>query len=645
MCGILGFFDTEQNRDRPAMHEIGRAMGRALAHRGPDGEGLWQDPDAPLLLGHRRLSILDLSPEGHQPMESRDGRYVIVFNGEIYNYRDLQAELEQEGAKFRGRSDTEVMLAAFERWGINLALQKLNGMFAFALWDKKERTLHLVRDRLGKKPLYAGWAGKSLVFASELKAFRVHPDFRPEIDRGAVALYMRFAFIPAPYSIYGQVWQLLPGTRLALKLDEVKAGKDLSVPMEPYWSPAEAVMQARNRPPPRYEEEAVADFESLLKDCVRERMVSDVPLGAFLSGGLDSTAVVALMQQFSPQPVKTFCVGFREAGFDEAAHARAVAKHLGTEHHEMYLSARDAMDVIPKIPDMFDEPFADASQIPTYMVAHFARRHVTVALSGDGGDEMLGGYTRYLVAPQMWKRIGWMPLPVRKAMSAAFCAMPVRALNRLAPQHPRFGEKLHKTAEFMAMDDVQEAYATLAGHWLRPENLVLGSKERPVPLHNPSWQPAGLNFAEQLIYNDTICYLPNDILTKVDRATMAVSLEARAPLLDRRIFEYVWTLPLSMKIRDGQGKWLLRQALKKYVPADMFDRPKQGFSVPVGEWLAGPLRDWAESLLNEGRLRQEGFLDPAMARLAWADHLEGRGSHPYRLWNILMFQSWLQRWR
>jgi len=643
MCGILGFFETGQKRARQDMQNIGRAMAATLAHRGPDDEGLWQDPDAPLLLGQRRLAIIDLSPEGHQPMESHSGRYVIVFNGEIYNFPVLKKELENAGIKFRGRSDTEVMLAAFDVWGINRALQKISGMFAFALWDKREKQIHFARDRLGKKPLYVGWAGDVLVFGSELKALHAHPDFKPQISRDVLALYMRYANVPAPYSIYDGVWQMLPGMRMTLRMDDMQAGAPLIEKMEPYWAPAEKVMEARQQTPPT-EAQAIAAFEDILRSSVEQRMLSDVPLGAFLSGGIDSSAIVALMQSLSSRPVKTFTIGFHEAGFDEAAYARDVAAHLGTEHHELYLSSRDVLDVIPKLSEISDEPFADESQIPTYMISRLAREHVTVALSGDGGDEMLGGYTRHLYAPKIWKAAGWLPLPLRRMLSGGMHALPTEMLGRLAPRTPHFGEKLHKAGEFLSQDSSQTAYETLAGMWLNPEALVPGAQEPQMPLHQEAWQPQGLNFTEQLIYNDTICYLPNDILTKVDRASMAVSLEVRAPLLDQRVFEYAWSLPLDMKIRNKQGKWLLRQVLKKYVPSEMFERPKQGFSVPVGAWLTGPLRDWAEALLNEGRLRQDGFLDAQMVRQTWAEHLAGRGNHACRLWNVLMFQNWLQRW-
>jgi asparagine synthase (glutamine-hydrolysing) len=627
------------------MQNIGRAMAGALSHRGPDGEGLWQDPDIPLLLGHRRLAILDLSPDGAQPMESFSGRYVIAFNGEVYNFRELRKELEGGEIKFRGRSDTEVMLAAFDVWGVNRALQKFDGMFAFVLWDRKDRVLHFARDRLGKKPLYIGWAGRSLVFGSELKALRAHPDFQADVNRDVLVSYMRFACVQAPYSIYKNVWQLQPGMRMTLEAALLRPGEDLSVRMESYWSPAEKIAEAKARPVTS-EEQAIAEFEDILKTCVQQRMISDVPLGAFLSGGLDSSTIVALMQQSSPRPVKTFCIGFHEAGFDEAAYARDVAAHLGTEHHELYLTGQDALDVIPKLPDIYDEPFADASQIPTYMVSRFAREHVTVALSGDGGDEMLGGYVRHLVVPEMWKRAGWMPPALRRMAAKGIASLPPATINKFVPGKPRFGERLHKAAEFLAMDDAQAVYKTLAGLWLDPEGVVQGAKEtRPVSLEDPVWRAQGLNFAEQLIYNDTVSYLPHDILTKVDRATMAVSLEARAPLLDRRVFEYVWRLPISMKIRKGRGKWLLRQVLGKYVPPEMFERPKQGFTVPIGEWLCGPLRDWAEDLLDEKRLQGDGYLDAGVIRSAWVEHLAGRGNHAYRLWNVLMFQSWHQRWR
>ena len=644
MCGILGFFDTAGKFHGAAAKAAGAAMARSIAHRGPDDEGLWQDPDVPLLFGHRRLSILDLSPLGHQPMASQSGRYVITFNGEIYNFQALQKDLQELGVSFRGRSDTEVMLAAFEQWGVNQALQKMDGMFAFVLWDRKERHLHFVRDRLGKKPLYIGWAGAALIFASELKALRAFPGFRPSVNRDALALYMRYACVPAPHSIYGGVWQIPPGCRLTVDTARLTPGTNLAPLMEPYWQLAKIVEAARGAATPVTDAQAVESFEGLLKDCVRERMISDVPLGALLSGGLDSSVVVALMQLQASRPVKTYTIGFREHGFDEAGPARAVAAHLGTEHHELYVGPKEALDIIPRLPDIYDEPFADESQIPTFIVSRFARQDVTVALSGDGGDELLGGYTRHLIGEKLWRQVGWLPGFARRGLGAGIKMIGTGGWDKLRPAHPRFGEKLYKAADLLGAPGFDDAYKNLASRWEDTAALVPGSHDVVIPLNDPAWRPQGLVFAERLMFSDTLSYLPNDILVKVDRASMAVGLEARAPLLDRRLFEYAWRLPLRMKIRDGKGKWLLRQVLARHMPVELFDRPKQGFSVPVGAWLQGPLKDWAADLLDDRSLRQQGYLNADMVRDVWNGFNAGNPHNAYRLWTVLMFQSWLRRW-
>ncbi len=645
MCGITGFFETRPKRDRPSIHAVGQAMSAALSKRGPDDEGGWQDPALPLFLGHRRLLIIDLSSAGHQPMESSSARYVISYNGEIYNFQELMKELEAAGVAFRGRSDTEVMLAAFEQWGVNRALPKLNGMFAFALWDRQELMLHLIRDPLGKKPLYAGWAGDNIVFGSELKALRAHPDFAPRINRQALTLYMRYACVPAPFSIYEGVWQLPAGCRMTLNLRGINPGADLATLIEPWWHHPRIVAEARQHRHDLGDAETVREFEKLLGEAVKSRMVSDVPLGAFLSGGIDSSAVVAMMQQSSPRPVKTFCIGFEEQGFDEASHAKKIAAHLGTDHHELYLKPQDALDIIPQLPEIYDEPFADVSQIPACAVSRFAREHVTVALTGDGGDEMLGGYLRHYTAPSLWKRVGWLPAPVRKMMAAGITAVSADRWDRFVRAQPQFGERFYKIAELLPLRGPEEIYRRLVSHWPDPAALVVNGTEPQIPLLDPSWQPQGLSFAERMMYGDALSYLPNDVLVKVDRASMAFSLEARAPLLDRRIFDYVWSLPLKYKIRDGQGKWLLRRVLSRHVPDDLFARPKQGFTVPAGEWLRGPLKDWAEDLLSEKRLRGEGFLDPQAVRAVWREHLSGKGRHAHKLWTVLMFENWRGRWQ
>ena len=584
MCGFTGFYAPRSSKTRSELHVTGRKMTTALAHRGPDSAGLWQDPDIALLLGHQRLAILDLTPGGQQPMASSSERYMIAYNGEIYNYATIQRELEQTGIKFQGRSDTEVILAAIEQWGLNLTLQKINGMFAITLWDRKERKLHFVRDRLGKKPLYIGWAGSTLVFGSELKALREHPDFEPRVNRDVTALYMRYGFIPAPHCIYENVWSLPAGFRLMIDTEALHGPVDLSTMIEPYWHHLRALEDSQRQRINKPESAIVTEFEALLTTCIRERMISDVPLGAFLSGGIDSSSVVALMQKISSRAIQTYSIGFEEAGFDEAAYAAKVAAHLGTDHHELYVSAQDALDTIPLMPDIYDEPFADISGIPTYLVSKFARHDVTVALSGDGGDEMLGGYSRHVIAPKIASRMRLMPRPVRRVMASALGAIPVQKWDSLAQNLPQMGSAVHKAASILSLNTQEEIYNRLLSQW--PEPPVPGAAHLRTLQDTPEWQPEDLSFPEKMMYWDALVYLPGDILTKVDRASMAVGLEARAPLLDRRIYEYAWRLPESMKIRNGKGKYLLREVLARHLPRNLFDRPKQGFSVPVGDCCA-----------------------------------------------------------
>jgi asparagine synthase (glutamine-hydrolysing) len=644
MCGIAGIYDLDKTLSREALDNVLKTMTDAISHRGPDAGGYWQDSHVPMALGHRRLSIIDLSADGAQPMASQNGRYEIVFNGEIYNFLALRKDLENEGAVFKGRSDTEVMLAAFEVWGINRALQRLNGMFAFALWDREKRQLHLVRDRLGKKPLYIGWAGKNFVFASELKAFRAHPDFKPVVNRNALALYMRFGCVPSPHTIYEGVWQMPPGTRITLVFDLLSVGDDLAKDCQPYWNPPRVVEEACHNPLRGSDIELTNQFEDLLKNCVQDRMVSDVPLGAFLSGGIDSSTIVALMQAQSSQRIKTFCIGFNEKGYDEAAAAQAVARHLGTDHSEIILGPQEAQAIIPQLPDMYDEPFADSSQIPTYLVSKFARENVTVALSGDGGDEMLGGYVRHQAIPKLWNRVGWWPQPIRQFTAERIHAIPMDKWDRLVSKRPQFGEKIYKVADILPLKNMEDIYVHVMSRWSDPTAIVKDSREPLIPLHDPAMLPRDLTFTERMLYGDAISYLPNDVLVKVDRASMAVALETRAPLLDYRVFEFCWRLPVDARIRHGQGKWLLRQVLSRHVPDHLFDRSKQGFAAPIGDWLRGPLQDWAHELLRPARLEQEGYLNPAPITAAWHEHLDGKGNHAHRLWTVLMFQSWLERW-
>lgn len=639
MCGFTGFYALKADRTRAELHVIGDKMAKIIAHRGPDGSDLWQDPDLPLVLAHRRLSIIDLSEDGAQPMCSASERYVILYNGEVYNYLDLKRELEDRGVSFRGRSDTEVILATIEQWGLNQALQKLNGMFAFVLWDRKDGLLHFARDALGKKPLYVGWAGRYLVFGSELKALRKHPDFMAQLNPEAMRGFLSLGYVEAPFCIYKDVWQLPPGHRMTLDLSHLKPGANLAAEMKAFWSAASKLEDARASTVNKDEDIIVQDFEDLLTLCVSERLVSDVPLGAFLSGGIDSSSIVALMQKISTQPIKTYSIGFESAGYDEAPHAKMIADHLGTDHHEHYCSAQDALDVIAQLPDIYDEPFADISAIPTYLVSRFARQDVTVVLSGDGGDEMLGGYSRHVQGPKIWNKMKMMPRIMRVGLSSVIQNVPVNQLDSLNRKHPQLGAKLHKAASIMSLNTQDDIYRQLLSKW--PSLPTLGQDRFQKALGLPK---TDLSMAEKMMFWDAVGYLPNDILTKVDRASMAVSLEARAPLLDKRIYEYVWRLPENVKIKNGQGKWLLRQVLKRHVPAKLFERPKQGFNIPVGEWLRGPLKGWADGLLDEKTLQDQGFLDAQIIRDTWHAHLNGHGHHGDALWTILMFQAWQQRW-
>lgn len=646
MCGLTGFYDVKGQHRRSDQQAIVQKMTQTLLHRGPDQGDVWQDSDVALALGHRRLSIMDLTDTGRQPMASPSGRFMTVFNGEIYNVLSLRAELEALDITFRGHSDTEVMLAGFDQWGINQTLQKINGMFAIVLWDRKDRMLHFMRDRLGKKPLYIGWAGQSLVFGSELKALRAHPDYTQQINRQAAALYFRYAYVPAPYCIDKGVWQLPPGYSLSIPCVEggcPDAGTDLSALMIPYWNAANIAQDAKKLAVQTGSEgEVIQGFETLLKDCVRDRLISDVPLGAFLSGGIDSSTIVALMQEQQSQPVKTYSIGFDEDGFDEAAYARKVAAHLGTDHQELYVGEKDALDIIPDLPSMYDEPFADISAIPTALVSRFARQSVTVALSGDGGDEMLGGYNRHVEAPRLWSKLSKLPLPLRRGLAAGLESVPEGVWNRIVPFRPQAGTAVHKLAGLMVQNNHRGVYDALCSQW--QTSPVLDAPQAALLMDKDEFSLQGFDFAEEMMVWDVLSYLPGDILTKVDRASMDCALEVRAPLLDPRIYDYVWQLPLPYKIRGGTGKWLLRRVLEKYIPAHLFQRPKQGFSMPVGQWLRGDLRDWAEDLLSTQNLQSHAILNEDIVQRTWQAHLDGQGSHATRLWTALMFQAWVKKW-
>lgn len=644
MCGLTGIFDVDAATGVAPLTAAVERMTETLRHRGPDDGAVWVDAAAGIALGHRRLSIIDLSPLGRQPMHSADGRYVIAFNGEVYNFRALRAELEALGHGFRGHSDTEVMLAAITQWGLEGAVGRFIGMFAFALWDRRERDLALVRDRLGIKPMYYGRAGSFVLFGSELKALRAHPALRPEIDRDALAGFMRTNYVPTPLSIYVGISKLPPGTIVRLRAGGVDA--------EPvaYWSAREVALRGLRDPLRATPEEATEELDALLRDAVKLRLESDVPLGAFLSGGIDSSTIVALMQATSGRAVKTFTIGFHEGNYDEAAHAKAVARHLGSEHTELYVQPADALALIPRIPDWYDEPFADSSQLPTYLVSEMTRRHVTVALSGDGGDELFAGYDRYVWTRSIWSVVGKMPVAWRRKLAGLltrFSPETIDAVARWIPARVRPMRPSHRSrslARTLHLDTIDDVYRRLVSHWEEPDRLVAGGHEPRNALWDATLASDIPQFIPRAQLLDLVTYLPDDILTKVDRASMAVGLEARVPLLDHRVVELAWRVPLPLKIRNGRRKWLLREVLHRHVPSELVERPKMGFGIPIDSWLRGPLRDWAESLLGERSLREQGFLDARMVREAWNDHLTGRADRHYALWNVLMFQAWKERW-
>jgi asparagine synthase (glutamine-hydrolysing) len=645
MCGITGFFHAQQQMSNDEMGNIVQKMCQSLIHRGPDDSGIWIDSENTIALGHRRLAIIDISPLGHQPMVSPDGRYVIVFNGEIYNFLELKNKLERLGHNFRGDSDTEVMLASFCQWGVELAVKQFNGMFAFGLWDQQERVFYLGRDRLGEKPLYYGWIGNTLLFASELKALKAYPNFHSEINRDALTLFLRYSYIPAPYSIYQDIYKLPPGCLLTCK------DADMRPQPKPYWSFSEVAELGIVEPFQGSEVEAIAQMEALLLEAVGMRMVADVPLGAFLSGGIDSSTIVALMQAQSTQAIKTFTIGFHEKTYNEAEYAKAVAKHLGTNHTELYVTPEDALAVIPQLPFLYDEPFADQSQIPTFLVSQLAKKNITVCLSGDGGDEIFAGYNKYFLGQSIWQKISWLPKNLRQIIANNLTNLSpqnwddiLTKVNFLLPakfRYSTFGNSIHKLAGVFAVSDPEEMYFGLASHWKQPTDVVINSREPDTIFSQRQYWAQLPDFTQRMMYLDTVTYLPDDILVKVDRASMGVSLEGRIPFLDHRVVELAWRIPLSMKIRHDQGKWLLRQILHKYVPQNLIERPKTGFGIPIDSWLRTDLRDWGETLLDESRLQQEGFFYPQLIRQKWMEHLSGKRNWQYDLWNILMFQSWL----
>jgi asparagine synthase (glutamine-hydrolysing) len=642
MCGFAGFLGNYS-----AGAAFLDAMGRELYHRGPDDAGLWTDPDADIALAFRRLSIIDLSSAGHQPMHSAHGRFVLVFNGEIYNHSELRAELEKSGSApaWRGHADTETLLAGFEAWGVEATVQRTVGMFAFALWDRETRTLTLGRDRLGEKPLYYGWQQGVLLFGSELKALRAHPAFRAEIDREALALLMRHNYIPAPYSIYRGIGKLIPGTLVKFSLNKQAAEP------EHYWDARNAITEGLAQPFAGSPADAVEELRKRLRESIRGQMIADVPLGAFLSGGIDSSTVVAVMQELSSRPVRTFSIGFQEDGYNEAVYAKQVAAHLGTDHTELYVSPEQAREVIPLLPSIYCEPFSDSSQIPTYLVSRLARQHVTVSLSGDAGDELFAGYHRYALSQRYWQTIARVPTGLRSIAARGIRSVPAATWTRLLnPFRDRLqgvlnqstpGERLIRAAEMLASRDSTDLYLVAVSHWNDPAGLVLADAEHATVLTNKAIRPRADHFVHEMMALDLLSYLPDDILVKVDRAAMAVSLETRVPFLDHRIVEFAWSLPLDYKLRNGVTKWPVRELLYSYVPRELVERPKMGFGVPIDHWLRGPLRDWAEDLLDENRLRSEGYFQPEPIRRKWHEHLSGRYNWHYHLWDVLMFQAWL----
>ena len=651
MCGLVGFFGGNAVADGDAA--LLQRMADTIANRGPDDSGYWLDADQRIGFGHRRLSIVDLSPAGHQPMVSASGRYVLAFNGEIYNHMALRVDLDKSALApaWRGHSDTETLLAGFAAWGVQATVARCIGMFAFAVWDREARTLTLGRDRLGEKPLYYGWQGQgeqaTFLFGSELKALKAHPAFAAAIDRNALSLLLRHNYIPAPYSIYQGIAKLEAGCLLTVSL----ARREPEVVQ--YWSAAAVATAGCAKPFAGTDNQAVDALEVLLKSAVQQQMMADVPLGAFLSGGIDSSTVVALMQAQSARPVKTFTIGFNEAGYNEAVHAKAVAAHLRTDHTELYVTPKQAQDVIPRLPHLYCEPFSDSSQIPTFLVSQLARQQVTVSLSGDAGDELFCGYNRYLLASSLWQKLSVFPTGSRRLAARGLTALsparlnallgPVKALLPGSMRQANLGDKLHKAARVLESPSVDALYRGLVSHWDDPASVVIGATEPPTLLTANAPPLKGLDAIERMMALDALTYLPDDILVKVDRAAMGMSLESRVPFLDHRVVEFAWSLPQTMKLRKGVSKWALRQVLYRHVPKALIERPKMGFGVPIGDWLRGPLKDWAEALLSEPRLRQEGFFHPAPIRQKWAEHLSGVRNWDGHLWDVLMFQAWLEQ--
>ncbi len=652
MCGFAGFF-TPGGLSQDNARGLIKKMRDTIIHRGPDDGADWVDSDVGIAMGFRRLAILDLSIDGRQPMVSPDGRYVITFNGEIYNYQDLTLEIEKEFPGFlqtyKGHSDTRILLALMALYGFEATLKKLVGMFAVALWDRKEKTLFLARDRTGEKPLYYGWSGNTLCYGSELKLFKAHPQFDPAISKSALALFLRHNYIPAPYSIYENVRKLPAGSFLKINTESFPSHSEIFKLSEYYWNPYEVFQAKRKSPLLVSGEEALDLVEKQMLDSISKQMIADVPLGAFLSGGIDSSLIVSLMSSISKTPVKTFTIGFDVSRFNEAPYAKKVAEHLKTEHSELYVSPQMALDVVPKLPELYDEPFADSSQIPTHLVSALTRKHVTVSLSGDGGDELFGGYPRYFYSEMMWNRTNRIPKFAR--VFASHMARNAKGLESLIPYLPipqsvksrltRHGFK--RLADTIDFSDFDSLYLSMISHWHSPTELVPGSFETETAFTRRSWKSLDQDIVHRMMFLDFASYLPDDILVKVDRASMGVSLESRAPFLDHRLVELAWSLPLDVKYRKGVGKWVLRKLLEKYVPPALTERPKMGFGVPINRWLRADLKDWAQSLLSEEALNRTGLLNSSPITKAWEEHLTEKQDWEYPLWNVLMFQAWVSQ--
>ena len=649
MCGICGFYSKSSFKS----DEIIKKMNLSIHHRGPDDSGIWQDGNAGIVFGHQRLSIIDPTPAGKQPMHSSSGRLILTYNGEIYNHLEIRSELQEikSNIKWYSNTDTETLVEALDFWGIEVTLKKLVGMFAFAVWDRKLRSLTLVRDRMGEKPIYFGWQGIGdktvFLFGSELKALKVHPEFRGNINNDAIALQLRHNCIPAPYSIYKDIFKLLPGHYLQLKENDLV--KKLLPNPKPYWSLVEVATQGVNKLKSLSANDIEKELEQLLKISIKQQMMSDVPLGVFLSGGVDSSTVVALMQAQSNQPIKTFTIGFNEQEYNEAKYAKEVARYLGTEHTELYVSAEQAMAVIPKLAYIYDEPFSDSSQIPTFLISQLAKKKVTVALTGDGGDEVFCGYNRYILSKNLWNKLTLIPLPLRKNLASGIKSINSQSWNKffkILPslnQYTNLDDKVYKIASVLESKTLFDLYYKLISNWQNPNEILLNGKEPRTFLTNYESELTKLDGQQQMMLLDSMTYLPDDILVKTDRAAMATSLETRAPFLNHKLLEYAWQIPQPLKLKKTQSKWILRQILYKYIPKKLVERPKVGFGVPIDSWLRGPLKDWAQALLDKTKLRNQGFFNPDSISIKWTEHLSGKKNWQYEIWSILMFQEWLSK--